>query len=156
MIDNVYNFVKGIPGFEDYRKFRLIEEKGVPFARLISVDEERIGFILIRPGLLFPDYGVEVDDDNAEVLKLNQVSEGSASIGALSDEGSNINVDIWSIVTLDRQDVAQSTVNLRAPILLNNVQKVGVQLILMDEKYLTKQPLIFDDAGNQGQEGAVD
>ncbi|AFM42736.1 hypothetical protein Desaci_3855 [Desulfosporosinus acidiphilus SJ4] len=155
MNNNVYYFAQGLPGFEDLRRFRLVEEEGVPFARLISVEEERIGFILIRPALLFPDYGVEVDDKSAETLKLNPAANEAGSANTNLDEKQNINVDIWAIVTMNKEDFAQNTVNLRAPILLNNIHKVGIQLILMDEKYLTKQPLIKDKSFSQEQEGAV-
>ncbi|WP_088228633.1 flagellar assembly protein FliW [Desulfosporosinus sp. FKB] len=149
---NIYYFVQGIPGFESNKEFRFVEEKGVPFAQLISVEEERIGFILMRPGLLFPDYSVVVNSENEEILKLNETQNGNDSISIPPDGNPNDHVEVWAIVTLNRQDVAKSTVNLRAPILLNTKHKVGAQVILVDERYLTKQPI---DSARE-QEGAVD
>jgi flagellar assembly factor FliW len=153
--DDIYYFAQGIPGFEDYKEFRFIEDREIPFAHLIAVEEERIAFILMQPGLLFPDYGVEVDAEFQEILKLRQAQDEAINSGTLHDESLNFNVEIWTIVTLNREDAAQSTVNLRAPILLNTEHKVGVQVILTDERYLTKHPMKSEDSLGKGQEGAV-
>lgn len=154
MKDTIYKFTQGIPGFEDYREFRFVELEDVSLAQLISVEDERIGFILMRPGVLFPDYSVEVDE---EVLKLNlETNEtGSSSSNTLPDVESKGEIEIWSIVTLNREDAAQSTLNLRAPILLNTEHELGVQVILSDERYLTRQPLVLDKSLVKEQEGAV-
>ncbi|WP_088187770.1 flagellar assembly protein FliW [Desulfosporosinus sp. FKA] len=154
--DNIYYFAQGIPGFEFNKEFRFVEEKGIPFAQLISVEEERIGFILIRPGLLFPDYRVDVDSENEEILRFNVMRNKTDSISVPPDGNPNDHVDVWAIVTLDRRDMAKSTVNLKAPILLNTKHKVGVQVILADERYLTKQPIEIVKPSAREQEGAVD
>jgi len=157
MKDAIYNFTQGIPGFETTRKFRLVEQEDVPLAQLISVEDERIGFILMRPGVLFPDYSVDVDAENEEVLNLNVAMNeaGSSSSSALPDGKSKVKVEVWAIVTLNRQDVVQSTLNLRAPILLNSDHKLGVQLILADDRYLARQPMVLDKPLVQEQEGVV-
>ena len=152
MKDTIYKFTQGIPGFEDYRAFRLVEQEDVSLAQLISVEDERIGFILMRPGVLFPDYSVEVDE---EVLKLNLATNETDSSSTLPGVAPKDDVEIWSIVTLNRQDAAQSTLNLRAPILLNTEHERGVQVILSDERYLTRQPLVLDKPLVKEQEGAV-
>ncbi|MGC7870260.1 flagellar assembly protein FliW [Desulfosporosinus sp. SYSU MS00001] len=153
--DNIYYFAQGIPGFESNKEFRFVEEKGVPFAQLISVEEERIGFILMRPGLLFPDYSVDVDSENEKILRLNESKNRTDSISVSPDGNPNDHVEVWAIVTLNRQNVAKSTVNLRAPMLLNTKHKVGVQVILADERYLTKQPIELEKPRAHEQEGAV-
>ena len=155
MKDTIYYFTQGIPGFEDYRKFRLVEEEDVPLAKLISVEDERIGFILMRPGALFPDYSVDVDSENEEVLKLNLAINETGSSSNLPDGKPKAQVEIWAIVTLNRQDVMQSTLNLRAPILLNTDHKLGVQFILSDDRYFARQPIVLDKPLVQEQEGAV-
>jgi len=155
MKDTIYKFTQGIPGFEDYREFRLVEQEDVPLAQLISVEDERIGFILMRPGVLFPDYSVEVDEGDEEVLKLNLVTNETGSSSTLLDVEPKGEIEIWAIVTLNRQDAAQSTLNLRAPLLLNTESERGVQVILSDKRYLTRQPLVLDKPLVKEQEGAV-
>ena len=153
MKDAIYYFTQGIPGFETNREFRLVEEEDVPLAQLISVEDERIGFILMRPGVLFPNYRVEVDAENEEVLKLNKAMNETGSSSTLPGEKPKVHVEIWAIVTLNRQDISQSTLNLRAPIILNTDHKLGVQLILSDDRYFARQPIALDKP--LGQEGVV-
>lgn len=154
MKDNIYYFTQGIPGFEDYREYLLVEQEDVPIAHLISVEDERIGFVLIRPGVLFPDYEVEVDAENEEVLKLNLAMNELGGSSTHPDEKPKVPVEIWAIVTLNRQDVNQSTLNLKAPILLNTDHKLGVQLIITDDRYLARQPIV-DIPLVQEQKGVV-
>lgn len=144
MKETIYYFTKGIPGFETKREFRLVEEEDVPLAQLISVEDVEIGFILMRPVVLFPDYSVEVDAQNEAVLKLKPAMKESTDSGVLADTKHNTPAEVWAIITLNQQDMKQTTLNLRAPILLNTEQKLGVQLILSDDRYLARQPIALD------------
>ena len=144
MKDAIYYFTQGIPGFEDNREFRLVEEEDVPLAQLISVEDAGIGFILMRPGVLFPDYSVEVDTQNEAVLKLKPAMKETTGSSVLTDTKHKAQAEVWAIVTLNQQDMTKTTMNLRAPILLNTEQKLGVQLILSDDRYLARQPIALD------------
>jgi len=156
MKESIYYFIQGIPGFEANREFRLIEEEDDQLAQLISVKDEGIGFILMRPGVLFPDYKINVDVEIEEVLKLNLAMNGTGNSSNLDAGKPKDQVAVWAIVTLNQQDMTQTTMNLRAPILLNTEKKLGVQLILSDERYLARQPLALDKPLVQEQEGVVD
>jgi flagellar assembly factor FliW len=153
MEDTIYYFPQGIPGFEDSREFRLVEEGDVPLAQLISVEDEKIGFILMRPGVLFPDYSVDINDQDRAVIKLGPEIKEINGSSVLTDLKDKMQAEVWAIVTLDQQDMAQTTLNLRAPILLNTEQRLGVQLILSDDRYLARQPLVLEEP--QVQEGVA-
>ena len=144
MKDTIYYFAQGIPGFEDNRKFRLVEEEDVPLAQLISVEDAGIGFILMRPGVLFPDYRVDVDAQDEAVLKLVPAMKEATGSSVLTDPKNKVQPEVWAIVTLNQQDMTKTTMNLRAPILLNTELKLGIQLILSDDLYLARQPIALD------------
>lgn len=156
MIDTTYYFPQGIPGFEANKEFRLVEEEDVPLAQLISVEDDGIGFILMRPEVLFSDYSVELDAENIATLKLKPAIEETTDSSVQSEETKHLaQTEVWAIVTLNQQDMTQTTFNLRAPILLNTEKKLGVQLILSDDRYLTRQPIILDKLLVQEQEGVA-
>jgi len=158
MKESIYYFTQGIPGFEANRQFRLIEEEDDQLAQLISVEDAGIGFILMRPGVLFPDYRVDVDAENEELLKLNLAMNetGKGNSSNLADGKPKVQAEVWVIVTLNQQDMTKTTLNLRAPLLLNPEEKLGVQLILSDERYSARQPIALDKPLVQEQEGVVD
>ncbi|MHB1406378.1 MAG: flagellar assembly protein FliW [Desulfitobacteriaceae bacterium] len=126
----VFRFPIGIPGFESYHEFYLVEDEDLALAKLVAVKDENIGFILLKPYVFFSDYRTEFsgEDDFARVFQ----TKGDTLIS----------IDVWVIVTLNSKDMTQTTVNLRAPILLDRSAKLGVQIILNDEAYAIKEPLI--------------
>ena len=136
----IFSFPQGLPGFEQYHDFRFIPEEEAPLAHLISVQEDKVGFILMRPEVYFPEYlkEIDVDEESIKVLKVKE----------------DIPVDVWVILTLNRQEMAKTTANLRAPILFNTAAGIGVQVIFNDDQYLSRQLLFAENAQPQ-KEGAV-
>ena len=139
--ERVFHFPQGIPGFETYRDFRFIPEEEAPLAHLISVQEDKVGFILMRPEVYFPEYLKEIDVDEESIKALNISAETP--------------VDVWVILTLNHQEMGKTTVNLRAPILLNTTEGIGIQVILNDDGYLSRQLLFTEESSQPLQEGAV-
>lgn len=135
-------FPRGIPGFESEHHFQLIQEQDHPLAQLVSDREENLGFALVRAQAFFPDYlgTVEIDEEAAALLK------------AENDK----NIEVWAILTLSRKDLGNTTVNLKAPILINRNEKIGLQFILSEEKYLARTPLFTESSQDvQASEGAI-
>ena len=123
----IVHFPQGIPGFEEHHNFRFIPDEETMLAQLISVEEIQLGFILSRPEAYFPEYLKEMDIDEESIKVLN-VKEDTV-------------VDVWVILTLHRQEMVKTTANLRAPILLNTRDGIGTQVILNDDRYLSRQRL---------------
>ncbi|MEG0794806.1 MAG: flagellar assembly protein FliW, partial [Bacilli bacterium] len=89
-------FEKGLPGFEDYKKFNLSEVEGnTGFKTIISTEEENIGFIAISPFNIKKDYEIELDEETLKLLKIETHED----------------VLILNLVTLGKT-LADSTVNL--------------------------------------------
>lgn len=143
--NKVIFFSKGIPGFEEERSFQFLLEEDLPLAELNSVNNKDIKFIVVRPQFFFPDYLPEVDLSAEEV--------------ELLDVDSSDKVDVWAIMTMCLSNMADSTVNLRAPLLVNSRTGKGLQIILSEEGYSSRERLFADsrqnDAAEGGREGAV-
>lgn len=117
-------FPVGLPGLDAARLFRLepLGGEGMNiFGRLQSLvpvplrgggHAEELSLIVAAPGLLWPDYAVEVPDEAAAILGLEDPSDAVALV----------------IVTLG-EDFASSTANLFAPLVVNTVQRLGMQVV---------------------------
>lgn len=152
--ENIFDFPSGLPGFETYHKYRLIVEEGKPLAQLISVEQEGIGFILLRPGIIFPDYIIEIDKESERILGVEQSEKHEKDEGGAIDKGENTGIEVWVILTL-HEEMWKTTANLRAPIILNKEKMIGLQIILTDERYQLKAPIGSGNAENTIQEGTV-
>ena len=127
-----FNFPNGIPGFEEYKRFRLIKDSDSALAQLISVENEQIGFIIVPPEVFFAEYAFELDQESKSVLGLATGKQDMA-------------IEVWVIIT-NHRSIKDITLNLRAPILLNHCDMLGVQQVINDEKYLFRQPLPLESA----------
>ncbi|NLI94159.1 MAG: flagellar assembly protein FliW [Peptococcaceae bacterium] len=136
----VITFPKGLPGFEEEKSFILSEEEGIPLAQLDSERNKEIGFVLLRPQLFFSEYlpGVDLTPDEIELMEI----------------GPDDQVDVWAIMTLCLKDMSLSTVNLRAPLIINSRTNKGIQIILGDESFSYRQQIFSGMENHPGAEGA--
>lgn len=128
--DTVLAFPEGVPGFERHRRFALIEDgKLAPFGWLQSLHDPLVGFLVIEPGLLMPDYEFDISDPDAELLGLDDPSSAR----------------VLSILVVP-EDVRAMTANLQAPLIVNQRKRIAKQVILTDERF----PLRYPVFGNEG------
>ena len=128
---NIVTFPQGLPGFERFTRFGLFEvEEETPFLRLLCVDEPNLGFVLVNPVVVWPEYEPNVGEDEFEGLGINSVE----------------NLAIYCIVTLSKIP-EQVTANLKGPICINTGTMVAKQMILADDEYNTKHSILA--AGKQ-------
>lgn len=129
----IYHFPKGIPGFEEEKRFALISNQDEPFQYLQSLQETYLSFLIADPFLFYPDYEFELPDPDSKELKIE-------------DE-----MLIRCMITL-KDPVETSTMNLLAPLVLNPKRQLGKQIVLHASAYSTKQKL-WDPSGNtKGEE----
>lgn len=119
--DKIITLVKGMIGFPKLQKFALIfdEEKGKKDRSIMwlqSMDEPDVAFPVMHPNEIKPDYNPTVND---EILK---------PLGELTDE----NTYILATVTATKE-VEDSSVNLKAPIVINTDNRQGCQVIVEDD-----------------------
>lgn len=127
---DVIYFEKGIPGFEELKKFIIfpVEDNEV-FSVLHSIEKGDIGIIVTSPFNIEKDYEVQLDEEQIENIKLQNEKDAL----------------VLNTVTLD-SDIDKITVNLRAPIVINIKEKIGEQIIINNDKYKVKHPLFKEEA----------
>lgn len=131
----IIDFDKGLPGFEQETQFFIIqEEKDYSFAYLQSLKTPELAFIIMNPFEIFQDYEFDLDEQNKEELKIEDVSE----------------VAVFVILSIP-EDFAKTTINLKAPLIMNIKKKKGKQIILHDSGYLTKTPLFSEPIKKGGE-----
>lgn len=119
-------FEKGLPGFESHKNFEINDiEENQKFKVVNSLDDKSVGFIVVSPFDIKKDYEIKLDSDTINSLKIDKPEE----------------VLLLNIVTLGKK-LEDSTVNLKAPLVMSVKNKLGLQLILQDDKYDIKEPLI--------------
>ncbi len=123
--DKLIEFPMGIIGFEDLRKFAIIydseREERSKISWLQSMEEPLLALPIIHPFELFENYNPIVED---ELMK---------NIGDPAD------ADVLIFTTLSiPSDLTKMTANLRAPMIINAVERKGMQVIVENEDYEVK------------------
>lgn len=123
--EDLITFPSGIVGFEGIRRYVLLDHRpGSVFRFLQAVDDPDLAFILVDPRPFFPEYRLTLRREELAELEPND-----------SDE-----IEVYAIVTLPQQ-VEEATVNLKAPVLIHRAHRRGMQWVLEEEDYPTRQPL---------------
>ena len=119
-------FNKGIPGFEDIKEYRLERLESNPlFWELTAKEDNQIGFITIPPFEVDNKYEINLPDNVINELKIIKAES----------------VMILNILTFG-VDIKNTTVNLKAPVIINIDNGLGRQIILEGETYKIKTPLL--------------
>ncbi|MDX1806638.1 MAG: flagellar assembly protein FliW [Paenisporosarcina sp.] len=124
---SVITFNKGIPGFEESKKYVLIpaDDKGeTPFFFLQSIDREEVNFFLVDPFSFFKEYDIKLQDQMVEKLELESPSDAI----------------VLTTVTA-KGEIKDATTNLKAPLIINSNRQLGMQIVLDNKDYMIKQPL---------------
>lgn len=119
------SFPEGIFGFEENKNYIIIGEisKDFPFIWLQSTDDASVVFVLTDPFLFVEDYDFKLSEENLDLLK--------------TDKAENINVYTMVVIPTDSK---KTTINLKAPIVINQENRVAIQAIL-DEDYPYKHTI---------------
>lgn len=116
---DVITFAEGLIGMPDMRRAVLVPmNEFEPFCWLASVESETARFIVVDPNEVFPDY---------EPFR--------------AEETAGTDVRTLAIVKIS-SDWKNTTVNLRAPLVINRQKQIGAQLILSDSKYQFAESLM--------------
>jgi flagellar assembly factor FliW len=124
------SFPAGLPGFEDYTAFALVEDEYyAPFCWLQALDDPYVSFLVVPPTSVVPEYDLGLADEDQEGLRL----EGG------------VEPRLYCIVTVP-QDVEALTANLKAPVVINPARRRGKQIIRTDERYSLREPVMHGAA----------
>lgn len=123
--EDVLNFEKGIPGFQDEKEFAILplSDDGA-FSVMQSVATPPLAFVVASPFTFFKDYDFNLEDSVVEELSLE----------------SEKNVAVFSILTV-QDPFEKTTANLQGPVIINTSNKKAKQVILNNESYKTNHPI---------------
>lgn len=128
--DQIIFFSEGIPGFEDCTKYILLDIEGhEPFRYLQSIDEPALSFAVVSPFIFFPTYEFDLSEHVTNDLELNE----------------EIPIGIYSIVSIRSDSLETATVNLVAPLIINELERKGKQVILTQQQYSTRHLLFASE-----------
>lgn len=123
--DHLWNFPKGIPGFEDEKEFVLLPIKGNDiFQVLQSSNTSSVAFIVTNPYTLVADYSFDIDEPTIELLEIEKPKD----------------VFVLGILTL-KQPFETSTINLQAPLIFQMNSRKAKQMILNDNRFTTRHTI---------------
>lgn len=125
-------FPFGIFGFENLKRYVLLDAEQQPFYWLQSTDVQDVAFILINPFLFRPDYNIDVPDEDLDEIDITDPRQAL----------------VFAIVTIpDNQ--SKMTANLQGPIIINKDSRKGRQSISSNVKWKVKH-LILEELKSVG------
>jgi flagellar assembly factor FliW len=127
--EDVIDFPEGILGFNDLRKFVLLDDPNDEiFAWLQSCEIPQIAFPVLEPELFTSNYSVVLTKHDLESLGL-QGADATAN-----------RTRSFSIITIP-DDATQMTANLKAPIVINIAKRCARQIVLQDNNLAIREPI---------------
>lgn len=122
---------KGILGFEDLKEYELLDIENEDLLKEFnSTEEDCIGFIVVSPFEIIKEYEIVLNQETIEKLEVKSPND----------------IILLNIITVG-QTLEESTVNMKAPIVINVRNNCGMQIILQDEEYSIWHPLLRGDGG---------
>lgn len=118
-------FKKGIPGFEYLRKFRIEDVNNSKDYKIIRSLEEDISFSAVLPFNIYDEYEIDLTEEIVKELEIKHPTD----------------VLVLNIITLGKT-LEESTVNLKAPVIINVSNNMAKQFIIQCDTYYTKHLLI--------------
>ena len=126
----VLTMVGPMLGFPEHLRFGLarLDDDGA-VCDLRSLDDPELRFVVVPPGLFFPDYAPEITDATARQLRAETADDLVALV----------------VVTLG-EGLSDATANLLAPVLVNPDKRLAAQVVLDDASLPLRTPLVPDHA----------
>ena len=121
----VVDFPNGLIGLGGTRYTLLVREESAPFLWLHSIDDPSLALPVTNPGLFFPDYEPEIDDETVARLDLGSADDALLLV----------------IVTVAKP-IEASTANLLGPIVVNRHTRAAAQAVLSNSGYATREALV--------------
>jgi flagellar assembly factor FliW len=118
---NFIDIPEGLFGFEEYKKYTMVNSEYEPFLWLQSVENQNLAFLIIDPFLICSDYETDIDDDLLSKIGIEKPED----------------IIVMTIVTVP-QDGSSITANFQGPLIINKNNKKCMQVILSDNKWSTK------------------
>lgn len=146
--EDLITFSDGLFGFPDLKDYLFLsldeESEDNLMLVMIPVDEPRIGFVIVNPLFLCPDYTPVLTPEELACLGVKDSKE----------------LAYYAICSM-RSNYLDNTVNLKCPVVVNPETRCGIQVILENSSYdyrheMRSFPAVVDPANTEdgGNDGA--
>jgi flagellar assembly factor FliW len=133
--DKVITFKEGLPGFPQMHRFVVLELDDLkPFRYLQALDDPPIALYIIDPFIVDPTYEFRLTDSDMEDINSTDSKE----------------LAVYAMATIP-EDPGEATLNLMAPIVINEKDRLGKQVILLESRYSVKHPLLRSPNQNEAK-----
>lgn len=133
--DKIINMKKPILGFENMKRFCLVEiEDLAPFLWLQSIEDATISFLVVNPRVFMSEYKIEINSKEVAELSIENVDD----------------VETYVVVTI-ADDAKMMTLNLQGPLLINTENNLGKQLVLVNSSYEVRHKVNLE-SNNENEE----
>ncbi len=134
--NTLLHFPRGIVGLPKAQRFVFLHNEGAPSPVfwMQSIDDPSLAFLVCEPTPFFPDYEIELDSSDQTLLGIRSENEA-----------------LVCVILVVPEDPKKITANLRGPLIVNTETRTGLQLVLSDDDYSVKTPLVVD--GEAVEEG---
>lgn len=137
--EQIIHFPEGIPGFLNEKAFvHLPHDPESPFSFLQSTMEANLSFLLVNPFEFIQEYEFTLEDEVTKELELSEENPPQ----------------IFVIATV-RENIKDMTVNLLAPIVVNESKGIARQVILGKPEYAIRHKLFADETSPEASEGGA-
>lgn len=127
----IITFPRGIIGFEDLRRFTLLQiREESPFLVLQSIETPSLGLLVADPFSFLDDYSLHIGDQEQALLKAKDEKDIAVLVTA----------------TIPPGKPAETVLNLLGPIIINHDEKIGLQVPQTDNKHPARVFIYQQDA----------
>ena len=118
--NDAIHIINGLFGFEEYTRYLPLpfNEEDDSMISLQSLDDEALSFIVMNPFMLCPDYTPEITEQDLKILEADSLDDIS-----------------FYVISVIRDPLQNSTVNLRAPLAVNALNRKAKQVMLEQPEY---------------------
>lgn len=133
--DKIITFKEGLPGFPQIHRFAVLElDELKPFQYLQALDDPPIALFIINPFIVDQTYEFRLTDVDMEDVCCTNSAE----------------LAVYAVATIP-DDPNDATLNLMAPIVINDKDRCGKQVILLESKYSVKHALLSSAGKNDAE-----
>lgn len=130
--EDILTFPEGLLGFNQLREFILLDDPDDEiFAWLQSCEVAEIAFPILEPELLLQGYHVQLSRFDHETLGLDEKSKAWKEA-----------IRVFCIVTIPT-DPTLMTANLKAPVVINILNRRARQVVLPDNNLSIREPIFM-------------
>ncbi|MEG2015652.1 MAG: flagellar assembly protein FliW, partial [Oscillospiraceae bacterium] len=116
---DIIHFKEGLPGFEKFKDYVLLQEQEVPFVMTLqSIDEEFPSFVVIDPYAFIENYDAKLSQKDMDFFDCKNRDDLKVLL-----------------ITVIPKDLKDTVVNLKSPIIINAKTNSAKQFILENSDY---------------------